>query len=160
MIDDGERSVELNDNDHLHNSMIYGTDANESYQSTAMNEFILYNKRRTTDQFVCSCIFDNRHIVGAAVLHFMETACECNVIDSNYMNLLNGNFENLIYSVECILRYSIRDTSPMPVNCDNNCRNPRSKSPTCNGLTINHGSPVFTADIGGLNLVGVLLKSS
>lgn len=59
-----------------------------------------------------------------------------------------------------ILRYSMRDTLPMPVNCDSNWKNPRSKSPTCSGRTLSHGSPVCTAVIGGLNFVGVLSKSS
>lgn len=52
------------------------------------------------------------------------------------------------------------EMSPTPVSCDSSCRKPRLKSPSWSGRTTNHGSPVSTAVMGGLNLAIVLRQSN
>lgn len=140
-----------------------------TYQTAAMNEFVFDDKRCTTNQLIRPWILDNCNIIAAAVFHFMETAYKTTEISNYSFDHLNILFLfspfkwkvlNRIRKKWSILKKSMRDTFPMPVNCDSNCKKPRSKSPTCNGRTLSHGSPVFTAVIGGLNLVGVLLKSN
>lgn len=48
---------------------------NSTNQSTSMNELILNNKCCTANQLICSRVFNNSHIIIAAVFHFMKTTC-------------------------------------------------------------------------------------